>query len=236
MAAPSQKLTAGAIWQDMVAALRPAFWTLFAIAAPFTLLIDMVLALYGPAQPQTLEELTPRAVLILLVIPASIGAIGQLAVAHLVVRPGEAPRAALSAAFAAWPLYMGVLLATALPTGIGYLLLIVPGLYLSARLFLTAPAAVVERGGVVATIRRSWDLTADHGWSIALLLVLGILFILGASFLATGLGAAVASVLTVMGLKSVGVFFAALFPALVATVMSIASAAASAVTYRRLAD
>jgi hypothetical protein len=219
----------------MVAALRPAFWTMFAIAAPFTLLVDMVLALYGPAQPQTMAELTPRAVLILLVIPALIAAIAQLAVAHLVVRPGEAPRTALSAAFAALPVYVGVLLATALPTGIGYLLLIVPGLYLSARLFLMVPAAVVERGGVMATIRRSWDLTADSAWAIALLLVLGILFIFGASVLATGLGAAIASVLTVMGLKSVGVFIAALFPALLATVVAIASATASAVTFRRLA-
>lgn len=219
----------------MVAALRPVFWTLFAIAAPFTLLIDMVVALYGPPPPTTMEELQRFSNLLVVLVPALIAAIAQLAVAHNIVRPGAAPRAALAAALAAWPALVGAILLTALPTGLGFLLLIVPGLYLTARLFLMVPVAAVERLGVVPMIRRSWDLTRDCGWTIALLLVLGILFTLGASVLATGLGAAIASVLTLMGMESVGGFAAALLPALLATVVAMASAAAAAVIYRRVA-
>lgn len=235
MADPSQKLTAGLIWQDMVAALRPVFWTLFAIAAPFTLLVDMVVSLYGPAPPTTMEELQRFTTLLVVLVPALIAAVAQLAVARSIVRPGEAPRTALVAALAAWPALVGAILLTALPTGLGFLLLVIPGLYLTARLFLMVPIAAVERLGVVPMIRRSWDLTRDCGWTIALLLVLGILFTLGASALATGLGAAIASVLTLMGMKSAGGFAAALLPALLATVVAMASATAAAVVYRRLA-
>jgi hypothetical protein len=234
VADPSHRLTAGTIWQDMLAALRPAFWTLFALAAPFTLLVDMVMALYGPAPPKTVAEVTPQLLLILGVIPALIGAIAQMAVAHMVVRPGDAPRTALSMALVAMPTYVGAILITALPTGLGFLLLIVPGLYLTARMFLVIPVAAVERLGAIDTIRRSWALTADCAWTIALLLVLGILFILGASLLAAGLGAAVASVLTLVGLKAVGGFVAALLPAILGTMVSMASAAAAAVVYLRV--
>ncbi|MFZ4690081.1 MAG: glycerophosphoryl diester phosphodiesterase membrane domain-containing protein [Polymorphobacter sp.] len=222
------------IWSATLAALRPDFWTLFAVAAPFTLLVDMVMALYGPAQPTTMAELTPRVVLILVLIPALIGAIGQLTVAHLVAMPGEPPRRALGAALAAWPAYVAVLLLSAFPTGLGFLLLIVPGLYIAARLFLVVPVAVLERPGALVVLRRSWELTDGKGWAIAWFLVLAVLFLLGASFLSAGVGAALASVLTLAGLKPVGVFVAALITAVLATVFAIASAAAATVVYLKV--
>jgi hypothetical protein len=227
-------LTAGTIWTAMLAVLRADLWTLFAIAAPFTLLVDMVMAQFGPPQPKTMAELTPQVAALLIVVPALFGALAQLAVAHMTARPDASPRTALAAALAAWPMLVAAMLLSALPTGLGFLLLIVPGLYIAARLYLVAPIAVVERLTPVAILRRSWAMTADSAWTILWFFVLTILFLLGASLLAGGVGAALGSVLTLMGLKPVGIFVAALVSALLAALFSIASAVASTVIYLKL--
>lgn len=228
------RLKAGEIWQATLAVLRLDFWTLFAVAAPFTLLVDMVLSQFGPEQPRSVEELTPRVVAILVLIPALIGAIAQLAVARLIARPDEPPRRALGTALAALPAFIGVLLLTAVPTGVGFLLFVIPGIYIAARLFVVVPVAALERSGPIATIQRSWEITTGNGWAIVWFLVLTVLFLFGASFLAAGVGAALASVLTVIGLKPVGVFLAALVTGLLATAFSIASSAAATIIYLRL--
>lgn len=225
----------GDIWQGMLAVLRPQFWTLFAVAAPFTLLVEMAVALFGPAQPKSFAEFTLQAAIVLVLIPGLIGAIAQLAVAHIVARPYASPRLALAAAAAALPAYVAAVAIAAIPTGIGFLLLIVPGLYITARLFLVVPVAVLDRVGAIDVVRRSWNLTENHAWTILLFLLLAILFLLGISVLASGIGAALASVLTIIGLKSVGTFAAALVPAIASTAFSIASATAATIMYLRLA-
>lgn len=229
-----RKLAIGDILQETIAALRPDFWTFFALAAPFTLLVDMLLGLYGPPQPRAVADLTPRVAVLLILVPGVIGAIGQLAVAHLVARPGGTPRLGLAAAFAALPPYIGALFLMAIPTGIGFVALFVPGLYLTARLFPALPIAAVEATGAIETIRRSWRLTADRGWTITLFLILAILSLLGASALGAGIGGALGSLLTLTGLKAIAPFAAALINAVLATVFAIASAAAAAVIYRKL--
>ncbi|MEY2884444.1 MAG: hypothetical protein RL490_2168 [Pseudomonadota bacterium] len=207
---------------------------LFAVAAPFTLLVDMIVQLYGPEQPRTMAGFTPAIALQLLVIPGLIGAIAQLAVAQLVAGPGVTARQALGTAFAVLPAYLSAVLISAFPTGIGFALLLVPGLYLLARLFVIVPVATVERLGPIAMLRRSWDLTTGHGGTLMLFLVLAILFILGASLLTGGVGAALGSLLTLLGLKAVGGFVAALVTAAISTLFSVASATAAAVVYLRL--
>lgn len=226
----------GEIWQATLATVRPQFWTLFAVAAPFTLLVDMIMALYGPAMPLTMAGFTPRVALLLVIIPGVIGAIAQLAVAHMVARPADLPRVALGAAFAALPAYVGALFLSAIPTGLAFLILVVPGLYITARLFLVIPVAVIERLGPVAIIRRSWTLTGPVGWTMLWLLVLALLSTIGIGVLASGVGSALASVLTIIGLKPVGVFLAALVGAFASTTISIAIAAAAALIYLRLAE
>jgi hypothetical protein len=231
---PEQDLSAAAIWTAMMDVLRVDFWTLFAIAAPFTLLVDVAMAMFGPAPPKSQAELTVRLVLLLVVVPGLIGAVAQLAVAHMVARAGAGARAALAAAFGAWPMLVGALLLSVVPTGIGFLLLIVPGLYLTARLYLMVPIAVIERLGPLALLQRSWALTTDHGWTILWFLVLAILFLFGAALLVGGVAAAVQSVLTLIGLKAVAGFAGSLINATLASVFSIAGAVASAVIYQKL--
>jgi hypothetical protein len=247
VAAPAPDLSAGSIWQAMLAVLRQDFWTLFALAAPFTLLVDMVLAQFGPPRPKTIAEFTPQVLLILVFIPALIGIIAQLAVALLAAAPARPPRAALAAALRrapfflvavmmiAWPLGLAGGLVAALPglrwaTG----LLVVPGLYLAARLFPMVVTAVVEPIGPVAILQRTWQMTAGRVGAIAWLMLLSLLLLIAASLITTGVGGALGSVLTLIGLKPVGVFVANLANALLACLFSIGSAVAAAQIYQRL--
>jgi hypothetical protein len=228
------KLSTGGIWQGVLAALRPDFGIFFALVAPFTLLVSMGLALLGPPPPKTLADFTPQVVLVLLLIPSIIGALAQLALTFLIATPGSTPGRALAAAAKVLPAYLAAVLIITPVTTLGFLLLIVPGLYLFARLFLMAPVVVIEGLGPVAALRRSWALTADSGWTITLFLALALLFVFGASILASGVGAALASLLTLMGLQAVGGFVAALIGAVVSTLFTMGSAAAGTVIFQRL--
>jgi hypothetical protein len=241
------KLAVGEIWQATIAALNAQMGAIIAIAAPFSLLVDMVLGLYGPAQPTNVAGFTPRTMLILVIIPGLIGAIAQLAVAHMIALPAAPPRQALGAALATWPRYIGAMLAMALPAGLifgsllallpgptGVVVLVVPVLYLTVRLFPLIPIIVLERASPVAALRRAWGLTRGHVGSLAMFLALVLLFLFGASFLAQGVGAAIGSVFTLMGVKAVGGFGAALVTAVVAMLVSIGTSAASTIIYLRL--
>ena len=229
-----EKLTIGAIWQGMLAALRADFGVLFAVAAPFTLLVSMVVTLYGPPLPTKMADFTPKVAVLLFLLPSLFGAIAQLAVTALVAAKGMSPRAALLAALQTLPVYFAAVLLITPVTTLGLVLLILPGLYVFARMYLLGAVVVVERAGPIAALRRSWDLTAANGGTILLFLVLGILFAFGASILAGGVGAAIGLLLTALGLKSLGGFATALVAATVSTLFTMASAAAGAVIYRRI--
>jgi len=226
-------LRAGEIWQATLGALRQDFGTLTAVAAPFVLLVSVTLALFGPAPPTSADALTLDVVLLWLVLPTFAGAIAQLAIARLVAQPGAAPRAALAAAVAVWPAYIAASLLAGLATGLGFVALILPGVYLFARLFPLLPVAL-EGKGPVATLRRTWELTRGHGGQLMLFVVLALLFVLGASVLAGGVGSALGAVFTLVGLKPVGLFAKALADGIVATLVAMANAAAATVIYTRL--
>jgi hypothetical protein len=234
MADSAPVLSPAAIWQGIMAALRQDFATLFAVVAPFTLLVSMAIELFGPSPPTTLADFTPRVVVVLLLVPAIIGAVGQLALTWLLLTPGGTPRQALAQAARAVPVYLLSVVIVSPLTTLGLLLLIVPGVYLFARLFLVAPLVVGEGLGAMAAIRRSLALTSSHGWAICGFLLLAVLFVIGISVVASGIGAALAVVLTALGLKSVGGFVTALVAAVMSTLVTMAGAAAATVIYRQL--
>jgi hypothetical protein len=94
--------------------------------------------------------------------------------------------------------------------------------------------AVVEPIGPVAILQRTWQMTAGRGGAIIWLMLLSLLLLIGASLIAGGVGSALASVLTLIGLKPIGVFAANLANALLACLFSIGSAVAAAQIYQRL--
>jgi hypothetical protein len=73
---------------------------------------------------------------------------------------------------------IGVAILVGLITGIGFVLLVVPGIIASVMLWVAIPVAVVERPGVIESLKRSADLTKGYRWSIfGILIVIGIVLI-----------------------------------------------------------
>jgi len=75
---------------------------------------------------------------------------------------------------------------------IGFVLLIVPGVYLLTIWAVAAPSLVIERHGVFAALGRSRELVRGHGWQVlgVILLVLLLTLLVGiiVGILASGLG------------------------------------------------
>ena len=64
------------------------------------------------------------------------------------------------------PGFLGAVLLSGLFIGIGTLLLVIPGIFLSVKLSLIAPATIVERKGGTTAMSRSFELTKGSGWKI----------------------------------------------------------------------
>jgi hypothetical protein len=88
-------------------------------------------------------------------------------------------------------LWLGIVSVIAL--GIGYTLLVIPGVFLTVAWSLAVPVLVFEASPVLGALRRSWQLVQGYWWTTfgALLLALGI--IVGISFLIEAIFSAIAS-------------------------------------------
>jgi hypothetical protein len=69
------------------------------------------------------------------------------------------------------PLF-GVLMLNGLVVGFGYLLLVVPGIYLTCRLLVCVPAALIENRGPRESLDRAFDLTRDNAGRAFVILLL----------------------------------------------------------------
>jgi Membrane domain of glycerophosphoryl diester phosphodiesterase len=67
---------------------------------------------------------------------------------------------------------LAIMIMTALAAGVGFLLLIFPGIYLACRLALSVPASVVEQQSPAPSMARSMELSKGHAGQIFLLLLL----------------------------------------------------------------
>jgi hypothetical protein len=79
---------------------------------------------------------------------------------------------------------LGVAICAGLAAGLGFVLLVIPGLIVLTVLFVAVPVAVVERPGVFQSLSRSGDLTAGHRWAVfgvvfvQWLLTMGVTFVI----------------------------------------------------------
>jgi hypothetical protein len=78
--------------------------------------------------------------------------------------------------------------------GIGFLLLIVPGLILLTFWSVVAPVTVIERPGVFTAFSRSWQLVRGHAWPVFGTIVLVFLLVIAAAIVAALIGAALGDV------------------------------------------
>ncbi len=90
-----------------------------------------------------------------------------------------------------WPL-VGISILFALGVGIGFILLIIPGLVLLVVWSVVAPVEVLERPGVFASFGRSRELVRGNGWNVfgVIVIVFVIVFLvsIAAGIASSGLG------------------------------------------------
>lgn len=233
MTQPAPRLAVSAIWEGMTSLLTADLSRMFFVAAPFTLLVGVAVQLFGPPAPVTVADLTVSQMIWRLLVPSLLAALAQLAISHMVLHPGDAPRAALPAALALFPAYIGSQLLASFPVGLGFLALLVPGLYLFGRLmFVSGAVAMAERGTPVTILQRSWAITEGQGLPLCLFLLLGLLSVIGISILAEGAGAALDVVARFVGMQGVGRFLHALMIGTGSCIVAVGTAVAGAVAYR----
>jgi hypothetical protein len=102
---------------------------------------------------------------------------------------------------------------------IGFLLLIVPGLYLLTIWSVTAPAIVVERRGAIEAFGRSHELVRGNGWTVFGAILVAFLILVGLAIVAAIIGAAIADLAGAITLSIVVNVIAAPFAALVSSVL-----------------
>ena len=174
----------------------PLFFALaFVVVAPVVLLVDGVWA--GTLDDVEATDAPVEAGLVsmllqLTVVPALVTAMHVVAVQD--IARGDSPSfgRALRSAFAVLVPVGLVVMLYALAVGLGFLALIVPGVWLSVRWYFGAQAAVVDRRRGAGALRRSGELVDGTWWRVAgILFVLGLLGMIVAGILAALVGVAV---------------------------------------------
>jgi hypothetical protein len=72
-----------------------------------------------------------------------------------------------------------------LAVGVGFILLIIPGIYLACRLLVAVPAALIEKRGAVESLERSFGLTRDNAGRAFVILLLSVVLAYAAQLLFT---------------------------------------------------
>lgn len=223
----------GEIWNATLATCRRDLALYVTVAAPFTLLPQLAADLFGPPLPDAARDLNGTHLVVHLLLPAIVGGVAQLAIARMAAR-GDTAGAALRIAAAMLPGLVVALVLGAAVIGFGLLALVVPGLYLWARLALAPPLIAIERLGPLEALRRSFALSADAAWTI-----LGFLVALfGVALLAAALIGAIAAGVNALASASLGVAVGgvagSLVAAIAATLLAVLNAIAGVELYRRL--
>jgi hypothetical protein len=123
-----------------------------------------------------------------------------------------------SASHAIVPLILnGILLAIGI--AIGFVLLIIPGLYLLTIWAVVAPAIVAERRGPIEAFGRSYELVKGHGWTVFGAIVVAFLILVAFGILFAAIGGAIAGLVGAIVLGVLANVLAAPFAALVASVL-----------------
>jgi hypothetical protein len=207
--ASSSRLDIGKVLTDGLGVLAHNFGPLFLLA----LLLQGVPSAVG-AWGQVIGQGNPLGGMF-----AAVGGLASLvtvpilngALIYGVMRGLEGGPASLDECFKAgskrWLPMLGLMIGSGILIGIGFILLIVPGVLLALRWCVAAPVLVLEGRGIPESMGRSADLTRDRRWSIFLLFLIyfGIQFVLQAVLSAVGLGYQVAGMGLGLGLPFGGI-------------------------------
>jgi hypothetical protein len=192
------------------------------LVTPATLLVDGVwggaLADGVDAKPSIESQAVSAGLSLFVILPL------VTASATLVVRglgQGEAPTtagAALRAGLRAFPRVLAAVLTYVVVVFAGFLLFVVPGIWLGVRCYFAAQAAALEDLGPAAALRRSADVVKGQWWRTAgCLIATGLLFGIGGSIVIGALGATGSGALYVAGItivEAIAVALTAIFATL----------------------
>jgi hypothetical protein len=130
-----------------------------------------------------------------------------------------------------FPTMIAVQILCGIAIGFGFILLIVPGIYLIGRLALVTPAIADRRiYNPFEAIRTSWELTRDNGWAVFFFLFLVGIVIVIAALIIGGV------VSVIFGSEpGLGRMMGGLVEAAFGAIGSLVSIAVSAAAYRQLA-
>jgi hypothetical protein len=119
---------------------------------------------------------------------------------------------------------LGAGVLAALGIGIGFLLLVVPGLFLLTIWAVIAPVIVIEKSGAIDSFGRSRQLVRGNGWPVLGTLVVAFLIVFVAGAILSSIALAITD----------GVILQIVFSALASTVTAPITALVAAVLYYRL--
>lgn len=237
------KFDMGAAWEDSMLLLRSHSALTGAIAAVFLFLPTLAVSWFGPvpiepAAGSSFDQVmaTMRANVIQAVpyqlFVAIVSGIGGIGILRLwLSRSGISVGEALVFALTMVPTVIVIQLLSGLIVGVGFVLLIVPGLYLWARLAIVAPVVADQsERNPLAAIRQGWTLTKGNGWRIFLFMFLVTLVILVIAVILAGVTAAV------LGTgEGIARMLTGLVEGAVAAISGMVTLAIAAATYRQLA-
>jgi hypothetical protein len=193
---PVAKFTQNAVWADTLRLTRTHWAALIAIAGVFnflpTLLVNHFFPMGDPpadADMQTYVRLMLdyyRHNSLVLVLQSFVLMTGSAAMLRLVFARGGTVGGAIVYAALLLPVYSILIVLMNLAIGAGFVLLIVPGLWLWGRLLPAGAAMVAEdRRNPLDALKRGFALSAGHGWLIVslylLVLIPGMILILALS-------------------------------------------------------
>lgn len=180
------KYNQNAVWADALKLTRTHWPALIAIAGVFnflpSLLVNYFCEMPDPpvgASAQTyiqfvLDHYRQNALPI--VLQSFVVMIGTAAMLRLVFARGGTVGAALLYGIVLLPAFSILIVLSNLAVGFGFVLLIVPGLYLWGRLLPASAAMVAEEWrNPIEALRRGWTLSQGHGWlNISLYLLVAV--------------------------------------------------------------
>jgi Membrane domain of glycerophosphoryl diester phosphodiesterase len=239
----TMKLDFTAAWNDAVALLKAHKDMVLPIAGVFILLPAILLGYFIP-EPEIPAELGDEAMFAVIMqfykdiapwlfLTTLLAFIGNLAIYSLVLNDakptvGEALRLALGFFL---PMFVASMLSS-LAILFGFILLIVPGIYLAIKFSLVGPALVAENiKSPVAALSRSWQLTKGNSLNIlAFYLIIGVVAVVIYLVIAGLLGALVSFVLP----ASAALLLMALISGILETLLSVAFLFVAMAVYRQL--
>lgn len=185
----------GRVVQRTFALVGQNFIPFFVLALVLTGLPALVLQFVMPSDPTAIQQ-APGTYVVTLVIGILVSVVtgvvlqGTLTRASIDALSGKGVNlgAAVSSTMAIILPLIGLGLLVGLGVALGFIALIVPGVFLALCWAVSSPVMVVERLGVTASMSRSMALTQNHRWAI---LGLAVLYFIGYLIVMTIVGAIV---------------------------------------------